>query len=49
MLKKRMKKHIKEYWVFYAYGLIIVLGVVGIAILNHYAGYPDLSWWRFQK
>lgn len=27
--------------------LVIVLGIVGIAILNHYAGYPDNMWWRW--
>ena len=43
------KKHLKKYWVFYAYGLIIVLGIIGIAILNHYSGYPQLDFWRFQK
>ncbi len=43
----KLKKHIKNYSVFYLYGLIIVLGIIGIAILNHYAGYPDNMWWRF--
>ena len=44
-----MKFQIKKYWFYYLYGLIIVLGVVAIAILNYYAGYPDNMWWRFQK
>jgi len=43
----KLKQNIKTYWVFYIYGLIIVLGVVAIAILNHYTGYP--TWDRFQK
>ncbi len=40
----KLKKHLKNYWVFYVYGLIIILGIIAIAALNHYANYPDNMW-----
>jgi len=43
----KLKKHLKNYWFFYLLGLVMVLGIVVIAILNHYAGYPDNMWWRW--
>lgn len=44
VIKMKLKKHIKTYWFFYLLGLIIVLGIVGIAVLNHYVGYLNNMW-----
>ncbi len=42
----KLKKHIKNYWLFYVYGLIIVLGIVVIAILDYKLGFVDNFGWR---
>ena len=41
--------HIKRYWFFYLYGLIVLVGIIALIIFNHLAGNPNASFWRFQK
>jgi len=45
----RLKKHLKKYWFFCMYFTIVIIGIIGIAVLDYYAGRPENMWWRWQK